>query len=102
MTAHLHSVIASIEEADTADVAQDRVCGVIQHVVSCYWRKRVSLWRTDTWMQLHVSVFNTGSVLKIKTAIHKQSLNKNLNVIPFHLFSIIIILYAIKFQRLSH
>lgn len=42
-TLHLDSVVAAVEEADAADVAQDGVHGVVQHVVSGHRRESVSL-----------------------------------------------------------
>lgn len=39
----LDSVVAAVEEPDAADVAQDGVCRVVQHVVSGHWRESVSL-----------------------------------------------------------
>lgn len=42
-TLHLDSVVAAVEEADAADVAQDGVRGVVQHVVSGHRRESVSL-----------------------------------------------------------
>lgn len=39
----LDSVVAAVEEADAADVAQDGVCQVVQHVVSGHRRESVSL-----------------------------------------------------------
>lgn len=43
MENNFHAIVAVVEQFDTANLVEDRIVGVIRHVVSDNWGKRISL-----------------------------------------------------------
>lgn len=39
----LHAIVAVVEQFDTANLTEDWIVGVVGHVMSDNWRKRISL-----------------------------------------------------------
>jgi hypothetical protein len=50
----LDPIRASVEELDSSDLVQNRICAVILHIVGDNWRKRTSLEGKDSPLQSYL------------------------------------------------
>ena len=48
---NLHSIIVSIEKLHAANLVQDRIIAIVEHVVCCNSRKRVALKSENTALE---------------------------------------------------
>jgi hypothetical protein len=57
MEYNFHAIVATVEQFDSANLVEDWIVGVVRHVMSDDWRKRISFQCKDATLQQYLIFF---------------------------------------------